>query len=986
MPDVKINIEATGTDTTNKKIDSVKNQLNTLGSPLKNISDRAKKVSGGFNNLSKSTKDASFSMRHMILRSISLVAVLGAVFAAVNAVQEGFKKAFNAVEQYAKQVAGLTALTITFMKTQRGENLADQYLRARDYAKGLYAVIEDIAAQTLLTGQQATLMARTFLENGVAINTQNQEQIQGLKSIANALAIVTEGQAKERQIRSEINNLLKGQIRPTEALGKLLQNIDPQLKDHLKTWKQQGVLIERVSGLLKGFDATTGDIAVTWEAVSTTISTTVDRVLRGGFKPVYEDILGITKRINKWLTDNADLVELRLLKTYKEIKSVLSDTFGTIRLIYETLKLLRSVSDTIINKLGELGPALSFALRAVSPVGLLTSKISDAADSVKGLRESLEGVSTTGIPKELESLLEPSQIKALIDEGFTSGFLSAEESLDVMAKRIKLGEEGIAKFAKAAKEAGVELNSVQISKMFTDIPELKDVSAKTFGSVAKDIQLIASSAKGGVKALFALSKEGLEKLKIDFKPSDVDTSKFERALDQILVKTAPKFDQIEEKASMQAEDLYKAFLDLPEHQQGQFETRLDQALEAIADNAIRKQEALRNKLQSEQDKITGSIFGLSLSGSEKQEQEIKNKFDSQLRTVQNFFDKVKQSESDPKLIESYRKWVGSQTDILNIEKQKQLEIYRNFTAKIEEFQATGVTLGINRENVSLQKELNTLTGNYEEVILNNIESLKVESQLRQNSLDIAIKEAQKKLADGEGIREELNAQIKLLYKQKGIEEELANIRLMNAEKMKTETGAFTLGLTETINSFKDFNNQVKELGSGTAQALGDSFGTFFFDAMRGDLDSLESYWQNFTQSIFRMLSQILAKWLIVKSLGGIGGGGEGSFGGFITSALGFHKGGLVMHNGGVVPKYHNGGMASDERLAILQTGERVLSRSQNKNFEQGMMNQPPIIVNMTVNATDADSFNNRIMESKDVVANAFMSASANNHPSRRSRV
>ena len=62
---------------------------------------------------------------------------------------------------------------------------------------------------------------------------------------------------------------------------------------------------------------------------------------------------------------------------------------------------------------------------------------------------------------------------------------------------------------------------------------------------------------------------------------------------------------------------------------------------------------------------------------------------------------------------------------------------------------------------------------------------------------------------------------------------------------------------------------------------------------------------------------------------------------FMPSVLGglpvFHAGGLVlggtgaliMHNGGIVP-----GLRSDERLIIAQTGERILSRTQNAAFER----------------------------------------------------
>jgi hypothetical protein len=62
--------------------------------------------------------------------------------------------------------------------------------------------------------------------------------------------------------------------------------------------------------------------------------------------------------------------------------------------------------------------------------------------------------------------------------------------------------------------------------------------------------------------------------------------------------------------------------------------------------------------------------------------------------------------------------------------------------------------------------------------------------------------------------------------------------------------------------------------------------------------------------------------------------------GSIMGAFGFggkvaHEGGLILHSGGlVVPRFHFGGLASDEVPAILQTRERVLSREQATLFEK----------------------------------------------------
>ncbi len=43
--------------------------------------------------------------------------------------------------------------------------------------------------------------------------------------------------------------------------------------------------------------------------------------------------------------------------------------------------------------------------------------------------------------------------------------------------------------------------------------------------------------------------------------------------------------------------------------------------------------------------------------------------------------------------------------------------------------------------------------------------------------------------------------------------------------------------------------------------------------------------------------------------------------------------GFGFHSGGELPRFHQGGLASDERNITVQTGERVLSREQNKEYE-----------------------------------------------------
>jgi hypothetical protein len=109
---------------------------------------------------------------------------------------------------------------------------------------------------------------------------------------------------------------------------------------------------------------------------------------------------------------------------------------------------------------------------------------------------------------------------------------------------------------------------------------------------------------------------------------------------------------------------------------------------------------------------------------------------------------------------------------------------------------------------------------------------------------------------------------------------------------------------------------MKDIAQNTAQAMSKSLGDFFFNVVTGKLNNLKQVFADFGQSILRILSNALAKLLLMKTIGMVFPG-LGQF---------FHQGGLVFHSGGIIPRAHSGMLASDEVPIIAQTGEGVLSR------------------------------------------------------------
>ena len=80
-----------------------------------------------------------------------------------------------------------------------------------------------------------------------------------------------------------------------------------------------------------------------------------------------------------------------------------------------------------------------------------------------------------------------------------------------------------------------------------------------------------------------------------------------------------------------------------------------------------------------------------------------------------------------------------------------------------------------------------------------------------------------------------------------------------------------------------------------------------------------------------------------------------------------HSGGLVT-SAGIIPSFHNGGLANDEIVAKLQTGERVLSREQNQEYEQSQGKTIHIVNN--IKAMDSQDVY-RALKNNDMLAKVF---------------
>lgn len=127
--------------------------------------------------------------------------------------------------------------------------------------------------------------------------------------------------------------------------------------------------------------------------------------------------------------------------------------------------------------------------------------------------------------------------------------------------------------------------------------------------------------------------------------------------------------------------------------------------------------------------------------------------------------------------------------------------------------------------------------------------------------------------------------------------------------MKSTSKGLARSKTEVLNWASYAESIVRRLASSMESSLGN----FFMNTLKGQVGAAKQFFIDFGNSVLQTLTQVLAKLILMKTVGA-------ALGGF----LGFNP--FSFHSGGVVKKAHAGTYAQDEIPIVAQEGEGVLSR------------------------------------------------------------
>jgi hypothetical protein len=340
-------------DEINAAADSAgKKGLNSAKKGLDDVAASSEKAAGSGRTIKRSLEDIGSSSQGMTnslglaeaatgLLSFSwakLAATIAAGFS-VNKIIDGFMYGINVVDNFIMSIARSAAMIVSLNGFDSG-NLTKDYAAAKQYAEGIYLVLQKVDAQTSLNIGQLQSMNEEFIKQGVYLNANNKNQVDGYTMIANAAAVYMRSGGDEMQLRQEVGAMLRGEATIHDQLGRMIQGqISGPLSEWVKKHKEAGDLIEAIGEKLRGFGPANADIASTWRAVTSSIKTALDVMLNSGFSSIFKDVVGYAGEIQAHLVAHKDLIVGGIQSAWERVKGIVSDLAPAVVLVGSLLSL-----------------------------------------------------------------------------------------------------------------------------------------------------------------------------------------------------------------------------------------------------------------------------------------------------------------------------------------------------------------------------------------------------------------------------------------------------------------------------------------------------------------------------------------------------------------------------------------------------------------------------------------------------------------------
>lgn len=464
-------------------ISALKSGANQASSTLDAIAKKADSASASTDRLSSSIASAAKQV-------LALVGAYKALEGMKGFVQRGIE--FNStIEQSRIGMASLIA-TMAKLQDEQGRTLegAEKYAAAQSVAADMMKEIQRLGLETTATTQELVQGVQNVM--GAAMNA-------GLKLEQIPKFAVTAAQAMQAmgiplvQMRTEIEALLTGNINKAQDLLAPRLEID---KATIESWRQQGILYDKLMEKMAAFEQAGKDVAQTWRGLTSNFSEAMDMLAGQSAQGISGNLKEVVSEFQKLLL-TTEGGSPRISEDFEQIAKVitrLEDALGgnILSAAQGFASAVRGINDSI----GEMGGTEALWGRTETAI----ATVSAALASLTVVRKA--GVAE-GVKANQQQVAAYEQSKRAAQEEAKASYEAAKAAREAAAEEARLAQLAVGR----AEERVVYTREISKSAV-TARQQARALSQQ--GEAWRDLssaQATAKSASDSLKAAdLALSK------------------------------------------------------------------------------------------------------------------------------------------------------------------------------------------------------------------------------------------------------------------------------------------------------------------------------------------------------------------------------------------------------------------------------------------------------------------------------------------------
>jgi hypothetical protein len=317
------------------------------------------------------------------------VSIAGAAYLVEKAISSWYSVitgGIEAVDNYQRQIISASAMLTSMTDTTKEPDLSKAYDEWKDYFAWLWTASIDADKRVAASGTEIFMTAQELAKKGVKATEQEMVDIAGrltdfIKQVS-PMGAAEGGTRSIEQIRSEVREMLAGNVRMGAQVAQMFDQIDANFKENMAKARETGTVYEYLDRLLIGQKYAVKDMANTWESVSSSLKATWQQVNIAAFSEGYADVVKYAQDLLSLLMENGELTARG-----KNLADALGEAWSTAKpKVEELLTYILDNSPEVItnvqNVAGAVGNIAAAAISAVQKVSELYNRLKDLPNSL----------------------------------------------------------------------------------------------------------------------------------------------------------------------------------------------------------------------------------------------------------------------------------------------------------------------------------------------------------------------------------------------------------------------------------------------------------------------------------------------------------------------------------------------------------------------------------------------------------------------------